>query len=529
MRSLNYLSSLLASVLVAAGGLRAAAQCRTIDFENLAVGTVVTTQYSGVTISGRNTNGTVGVSPIIYAPAGGTTSGTRCLSAFGDGINEFSPEFLRFQFARDQTSVTFNLGVRVGCLASDTVTVRIYSLDAGVYTLRRTMPIPVNGTLASPRVLVFVRAERTTGDVFRRIEVEGGNPCAERYELVDDLSFDIDTTAPTAVIDQPAACLCNGTSITGSAYDPDGGITSWQLHRRKRGEPNWVLVRSSTTEVINGELGPWTTSGGDGEYTLRLRVTNECDLLTESFIDVYMDRALNTLSVRSPAANAILGGSLCADGSAWDNCGGDFTVEHRPAGGAVWSVFDSVNPPWVLNDPLGSWNTRVGTPDGNYEVRVTATDDCGNTAASANIPVIVDNSPPVVGITSPLNCAAANGVVQINGIVNDAHLRDWALYYTGGDTHTWVPVPGGSGAANIAGVLANWDTTNLRPCCYTLRLIARDWAVVDCGATQGNQSEFLVSVDVGAGADCPADLNGDGQVDITDLALFLSAFGSICP
>lgn len=528
MRSRQPFSTVLGAALALGLAPRAAAQCSMIDFDNLAVGTVVTTQYSGVTISGRDTDGTDGVNPVIYAPSGGTTSGTRCLSARGDGFDEFSPEFLRFEFARDQTRVTFNLGVRRGCTASDTVTVRIYSLDSGVYNLRRIMPVPVNGTLPSPQVLVFVRAERTNGAAFRRIEIEAGNPCAERYELVDDLTYDIDTTPPVASIDTPAACVCNGTSITGSAHDPDAGITGWQLHRRQRGQANWVLIRSGTTEILNGELGPWTTTGGDGDYTLRLRVTNECGLLAEAFVDVYMDRALNTLALRSPVANSILGGTLCADGTAWDHCGGDVTIEWRRSGMAAWAPIDFVAPPWVINDPLGNWNTRA-VADGNYEVRMTATDDCGNIAVSPITPVIVDNTPPIALISSPANCAAASGVVEIRGLVNDAHLRDWALSYTGGDVHAWAPVPGGSGVANINGVLATWDTRNLRPCCYTLRLIARDRAAVDCGAQPGNQVEFLVSIDVGGGADCPADIDGDGQVTLSDLAIVLAGFGSVCP
>lgn len=529
MRAIRSFVSALPVVIALGLASQAGAQCSTIDFENLADGTVVTTQYEGVTISGRDTDGTSGVNPIIYSPSGGTTSGSRCLSARGDGFDEFSPEFLRFDFAHEQTSVTFNLGVRVGCSAADTVSVRIYSLAGGSYTLRRIMPIPVNGMLSAPRVLVFVRAERTTGDPFQRIEIEAGNPCAERFELIDDLSFDIDTTPPVAEIDALPACVCNGTSLPGSAYDPDGGIDGWQLHRRKRGEANWVLIRTSGLEVIDGELGPWTTLGGDGDYTLRLRVTNECGLMTEVFTDVYMDRALNSLAVRSPAANSVIGGSLCVDGTAWDYCGGEFSVEHRPAGVVGWAEFESVAPPWVINDPLGYWNTRVGAPDGGYEVRVTAVDDCGNSAVSPIIPIIVDNTPPIATITAPANCTAVDGMVEVRGVVNDPHLRVWALYYTGGDAHGWVQVPGGGGAANVNGVLANWDTTGLPPCCYTLRLVAVDQATVDCGAIPGNQTEFLVSVDVGEDAGCPGDVTGDGQIDLADLALLLGVFGQQCP
>ncbi len=509
----------------------ASAQCTTIDFDDLSVGTVVTTQYPGVTISGRDTDGTSGVNPIIYNPNGSTSSEPQCLSAYGDGLNEFSPEFLRFDFAQDQTRVTFVLGVRTGCSATDTVAVRYYEYSGGSYILRGTFNPYVNGTLPSERVLVFVQVTRPNNATFRRIEIEAGagGICAERYELVDDLSFDIDTTAPVATIDAPAGCLCNPTSITGSAYDPDGSISGWQLHRRQLEVPGatWVLVRQSSTEIINGELGPWNTSGPDGRYTLRLRVTNACDTMTETFMDVYMDKAFASFQLRTPTPGAILGGTVCFDGTVWDHCGGDFTIEKRPVGGAFAPV-DTLYPPWVVNDPLGSWNTGVATPDGNYEVRVTGTDDCGNSAASAIVPVVVDNTPPTVAITSPAGCSAVNGVVAITGMVNDAHLQRWTLYYSGTSTHGWVQVPNATGVTNINGVLANWDTTALPPCCYTLRLVATDQVSVNCTSIP-HTSEYLVSVDVGDVTPCPGDLNEDGMIDLTDLSMLLVVFGSACP
>jgi hypothetical protein len=506
----------------------ASGQCTTIDFDDLAVGTVVTTQYDGVTFSGRDTDGTSGVNPIIYNPNGSTTSEPQCLSAYGDGIDEFSPEFLRLQFDQNQTEVTFNLGVRTGCLASDTVQVRWYSNDSGVYTLRGTNNVPVNGTLTAERVLVFVRVERAAG--FRRIEIEAGagGVCAERFELIDDLTFDLDTTPPTAAITTPAqgACICNSSAIIGSAYDADGPITDWQLHRRALGSASWVsIVSSSTTEVVNGELAIWTTSGGDGWYTLRLRVTNACGLTTEAFTDVYMNKAFNAFELRSPNNGDILGGTVCADGTVWDHCGGDITLERRPAGGGVWSSFDVVNPPWITNDPLGTWNTADGEVDGSYEVRVTGTDDCGNTATATRT-VIIDNTPPTAEITSPAMCSSVDGVVQIRGTVDDAHLASWALYFTGGDFDDWQPVPGGSGVAPVInGVLANWDTSGLRACCYTIRLIVTDQAVRDCNGVLHNQMEDLVSVDVN---DCPGDIDGDGSVSNGDLQIILDNWARPC-
>ena len=497
---------------LAAGGGSATAACPTITFDNLAAGTRVTTQYDGVTFSGRNAGGGLSVQPVIFNPNGSTSSEPQCLSAYGDGISEFSNEYLRLQFDHDQTEVTFTVGVRVGCLASDTVQVRWYDSSA---VLRGTSNIPVNGT-TSERCLVFVRVERAAG--FRRVEIEAGagGVCASRFELIDDLAFDLDTTPPTAEITSPAqlACVCNGTSVIGSAYDPDGPITVWRLERKALGAIAWTLIRTSSTEVINGELGPWTTVAADGWYTLRLTITNACGLTDVWTTDVYLNKAFNSLALRSPAKGAILGGSVCADGSAWDHCGGSFTLEHRPAGAGAWVPFDSVNPPWITNDPLGSWNTRAGTPDGDYEIRLIGTDECGNTA-SEQVTVTVDNTPPTAVITSPLPCRYLGGVIEVRGTANDTHLAGWVLQYAGDDAHGWITIAAGNGAV-VNGLLALWDTTLLRPCAYSLRLVVTDQAMLDCNGSARNQSEYIVSVNVGSRFDG----DGDGDVDQADFGLF---------
>jgi hypothetical protein len=503
------------------------AQCTTIDFDDLAVGTVVTDQYSGVRFSGRSPEGNPSFDPIIYNPNGPTSSEPQCLSAQGNG--GFSQEFIRVDFDRNQTEVTFTLGVRFtngACHADDTIAVRYYEFVNNAYTWRGTFQPVVSGALATDRVYVFVRVTRPNNQTFRRLEIEGdlAHGCGARFELIDDLTFDIDATPPAASLDFPPACVCNGTSVTGTANDPDGDIRVWQLHRRQLLTPgaNWVLVRQSTTEVLNGELGPWNTAAPDGYYTLRLRVTNECGLVTEAFTDVYLDRAFNAVAVRSPAAGAVVGGAVCVDGTVSDHCDGDFIIERRPAGGA-FALINAINAPWVTNDPLGSWNTRAGTPDGNYELRVTATDDCGNTAAVLVGPVVVDNTPPVAVITNLQNCEAVGGQVQIIGTVSDAHLAGWELQYTGGPLHRWERIA--QGAGNVAnGPLGVIDFGALPPCGYTLRLVATDASTIDCGAAR-NQTEYLVTLDSGI----RGDLNCDGVVNNFDIDPFVMCVASgIC-
>ncbi|MGE0478984.1 MAG: hypothetical protein AB7Q17_00805 [Phycisphaerae bacterium] len=505
----------------AVGGLtnELAAQCPIIDFDGLAAGTVVTNQYPGVRFAGRNPDGTASFDPVIYNPNGPTSSEPQCLSAQGSG--GFSQEFLRLDFDRDQTEVTFVAGVRFtggACGPADTLAVRYYEFVNNAYVLRGTFLPIVSGSLSTDRVYVFVRVTRPNNLLFRRIEIEGdlAHGCGARFELIDDLTFQLDTTPPVASFGVLPACVCNGTSIVGAAHDPDGDLANWQLHRRQLRVANapWVLVRQSTTEVVDGELGPWTTNGPDGDYTLRLRVTNACGLLSEAFADVYMDRAFNSLALRAPTPGALVGGTVCFDGTVADHCGGSFAIEKRPVGGA-FAPITSVQPPWVWFDPLGSWNTRVGAPDGSYEVRVTGTDDCGNVAVSPLIPLVVDNTPPVAVLANVHNCDRVSGVVQVIGTVVDAHLAGWTLEYVGGSAADWTLI--GQGNANVAnGVLGTMDFGALAPCAYTLRLVATDATAVDCGSTVRQTVRYATLDNRLAG-----DMNCDGAINNFDIDAFV--------
>lgn len=506
---------------------RGLAQCPTIDFDDLPVGTVVTTQYAGVRFSGRDTDGTSGVNPVIYNPSGGTTSEPQCLSARGDGLNEFSSEFLRLDFDIDQTEVTFNLGVRVGCSPTDTVQVRWYDAANVRVGLRN---VPVNGDLVE-RVLVFVRLERAAG--FRRIEIEGSalGGCAARFELIDDLDFTADATPPQAVITTPAhrTCICEtSANVIGTARDVDGEFGGYTLHyQRDDGNDPFHLIALNNTAVVNNVLAAWNPPNVQDDYILKLTSFNGCGVSTEDRNRVFVDTQFDSLIVRQPTNGLIAGGSVCFDGTVWDYCAGSFTVDYQPAVGGAFLPVNSVSPPWVTLDPFASWNTAVGAaavPDGGYRVRIRGTDSC-NHSATVTRDVTIDNTWPTAVITAPANCGCVNGLVDIVGTATDAHLGGWSLWYTGGDAHGWVPIPGARGNAPVVnGLLGTWDTRGLRPCCYTIRLLVTDRSVVDCDDV--HVSEYFVSLDVGQcdGGGFDFDVDNDGDVDLLDYATFEQEF-----
>jgi hypothetical protein len=361
-----------------------------------------------------------------------------------------------------------------------------------------------------------------------RIEIEGSTAggCAARFELVDDLRFELDDTPPVADITSPpaAACVCSGDTFSGSAYDADGSIKNWVYERKALDAAAWTLVHMSTNEVLNGSLTVWnpSPSAAQGYYLHRLRVTNECGVESSDTTMYWLDREFDTVNLRSPPNNAILGGVVCIDGTVWDWCAGELAVEYRPPGILAYHPVDWVADGWVATDALGHWNTASETiTDGDYYLRIRGTDGCENTAQQ-EVKVSVDNHPPQTAITAPPPCACVSGVVEIRGTVNDPHFDEWTLWYAGGNVAEWQLIDA-SHVPVVNGLIATWDTRDLAPCSYTLRLVGQDRSIINCDDPQ--QSEYLVSVEVGdCTHDYDFDADDDGDVDLFDYAEFGSCY-----
>ena len=163
------------------------------------------------------------------------------------------------------------------------------------------------------------------------------------------------------------------------------------------------------------------------------------------------------------------------------------------------------------NLPLTHWDTTL-VADGPYEIRVSASSVGG--AESHTVGVTVDNTTPIALLDLPVNCDWVNGEVEIYGLATDANMARWDIQWTGGPSNTWNTISWGTGSDS--GLLATWDVSGLPHCAYTIRLIARDAARINC-TNDAHWTEFFVSINVG----CVADLDGDGDVDLSDLAELL--------
>ena len=515
---------------VAALTAPAAAQCVTRDFEDLPDGALVGSEYAGLTFESFDPTGTclsfpniltLGANQVVYA---GFDSDPLCATHVQDLIIRF-----------DQLQQ--NVSLRVGAWTSSGVNVRVRAFatesglsgplfDSTVAVASGVNPAPLSIARPSPQI--------------RRVVVTASSSAGE---LIDDLAFD-DFTPPTAYMRAPAYrdCGCDQVSIVGVACDADGAYGYDEAHYRPveadpADESAWQLIGTYSSPLCaEGVLYTWDASGlPEGEYYVRLTVYNACGSAREAVTVVRLDRDFDTVDVRTPGSGGVYGGRVCFDGTVWDHqCFDHYTVSYAPSGTSAWAPVEAGAPIYgdhVTNDPFASWDTiALGLPDGDYRVRVIGTSHCGHTQTRTRT-VTVDNTPAIAEITSPLACEILPGeLIEFRGTASDANLTNWSLQVVGGDIRDWTEFASGQ-AAVVDDRLALWDTRqwDLRPCAYAVRLVVNTGALVNCVDYQRSVDHVTFTVGTAGGGTCPGDLDGDGVIGISDLALLLAAFGLPCP
>jgi len=361
------------------------------------------------------------------------------------------------------------------------------------------------------------------------------------FTLVDCATAGSPVVSITSPPTLTAGCACEPVQIVGSAYAPTEGFSGYTLEYRRTADAVWSPLAAGTNGVINGVLADWNTAGlPQGYYLLRLAAVNVCGDTSVATEVVFLDKDFDNVTWRYPPVSSPGGGvpvvarEVCLDGTVFESwcwhpatLAAHYSVEYRPVGGGgAFSPVDPLHPTYestVVNDPFAQWDTQaLAIPDGNYELRVTAQNDCGNVKTETRT-VVVDNTPPIAQITDPVNCDYIEGLVNITGTATDANLDYWILEYTGGASSGWTTITSSQTTPVVSGLLAIWDTSSLPPCAYTLRLRVYDQAVLGCGSAVRQRAEYTTSVNVGFCGDF--DVDDDGDVDLFDYGAFQGEFG----
>lgn len=489
----------------------AAGQCPTLDFEDDDPLTVITDQYPGLTCAAPGPGACTGDAILRdMAVYGGTSSGSQALSTQAGPGCEFSPEHLRLLFDHGQAEVSFTVGP--GCGTYD-ITARD---EQG--QIRDQVQLQIDDCMAWHGVYRLVHL--TDGQaLIHVVDIDAGTAVSES---IDDLQFDQDDTPPLVEIEEPSSrsCVCNPVEVIGTVGDPDGIYVGDVLEYKQEGDADWQFVNAAFGP-FSGTLYTWDTDMLSGWTYLRVTGRNLCNLTASETRLVYLDRTPPGITLRSPTDESVVGQTVCFDGSVGESVGTVggclshyhvfYMVEENPI------PVDPAHPVYtspVYNDPFAFWPTLNGIPDGEFEILIEAFDKCDQRSA-VTVPLVVDNTAPEVAITSPGDCQPVNGIVPVRGFVADAHLHSWVLDFTGDGIHGWVPIASGSGLRGLDEVLGEWDTTQLPPCAYTLRLRAWDSAILNCDGDDHNWSSFMVSVEV-VGDEGGACCRGAACEDVSD-------------
>ncbi|MFO0832444.1 MAG: Ig-like domain-containing protein [Phycisphaerales bacterium] len=518
------------SLLALCGTAATALGGRTVTFETLANNTSVSSQFFGLTFTTIYRDGSANSTPRVVTLNNATASPTRCIEARGASSGDDSSDYIRIQFATLQKKVTLDTGFRVGLAGPATTLIRIRS-----YTTANALIATQDVLAVEDNCRTFVQVGSDAGARnIARIEVEtvtsGGVPNA-LYEYIDDINYEADLTPPAVNITSPTddACVCQNVQVVGTSCESDGTYVEDSLEFSATPNGPWTLIATDDVNKCAAQvMYAWNASAQpSGYYYLRFHAINEDELETTVLRRVFLDRTGPGLSVRSPVTGGIYGGNVCFDGTIENSpCGSPTsTIGWRPWGSAgAFTPIDPAQPTYVqsvVNDPFASWNTAA-RPDGDYELRMDATDQCGNTS-SATRRVTVDNTAPLATITNPTSCQSLAGVVLVQGSVSDTNISGWVLQYTGGNAHSWTTIA--SGTTNVSGLLGMFNTSGLPACAYSVRLIATDRAGVSCSGNT-HQTEYVTSVDVAQPGQCDdIDFNNDQLFpDTTDVDAFLSVF-----
>ena len=245
----------------------------------------------------------------------------------------------------------------------------------------------------------------------------------------------VDNTLPTGAVTAPAAgANVRGTiALTSNSADTAGsGVATVQFQRSPAGAGSWTNQAASFD----------TTSVADGQYDLRVTTTdNAGNAFTSAATTIRVDNTLPTGAVTAPAAGANVRGTIALTSDSADSGSGVATVQFQrsPIGAGTWT-----------NQAAGFDTTSVA--DGQYDLRVTTTDNAGNAFTSTAIAIRVDNTLPTGSITAPANSAEI-GVPPVTLTSNSADAG-------GSGVASVVFERSPAGANTWTGTAASWNTAS---------------------------------------------------------------------
>lgn len=199
-----------------------------------------------------------------------------------------------------------------------------------------------------------------------------------------------DSAPPTnVVLANPGAAIRDSVTLSATASDNGTGVASVRFQYTPAGAGNWqdICVDTDAPYICSGD----STLVADGLYDLRATATDFVGYTTTSAVvaNRRVDNTAPTATLTNPGSP--LRGTIALSSTASDGGSGlaSVKVQRSPAGAGTWTDICTGT---TTASPCSFATTAV--PDGDYDLRVQATDAAGNQATDVVATRRVDNTKP---------------------------------------------------------------------------------------------------------------------------------------
>ena len=217
-------------------------------------------------------------------------------------------------------------------------------------------------------------------------------------------------------------------------------------------------ISATTPQALGGTTYDFSSWSDGGAQTHVITAPASPATFTATYLAT-VDATPPTVAVATPAAGALLRGSVSVSASAADNVGVvgvQFQLDGQPLGAEDTS------------SPFGvTWDT-AGAGNGAHTLTAVARDATGNATTSAPVAVTVDNVAPTSAITAPAAAATVSGAQTVSASASDNVAVAGVQFLLDGTA---------MGAEDTASPYSvSWDTTTAGNGAHTLTAVARDTA-----------------------------------------------------
>ena len=181
----------------------------------------------------------------------------------------------------------------------------------------------------------------------------------------------------------------------------------------------------------------------DGAYTVRLSavLSSNSSVAQEEAVTVFVDSISPIIDIRQPVINSFLNDNVAVTGAITDRNLLEYSISY--SGDAGNALLDRAN----QNRENYTFGILNELPEGSYVIQAQA-EDLGENAAVANIPFIIDRTPPKVTLDNPKEgeyYGSGRNTISAEGVITEKNPDVYSLRYGLGDNPSqWTELTSGN-------------------------------------------------------------------------------------